>query len=93
MSSLSSPLRRARPLLGTLVDITLVEADAQRANDAFDAAFAAVAQVHALMSVHDPSSELSVLIRSPCMRVIGTPIASTPTGYHRSRYLWALQAC
>ncbi len=70
MSSLSSPLRRARPLLGTLVDITLVEADAQRANDAFDAAFAAVAQVHALMSVHDPSSELSVLMRTAHQRPV-----------------------
>lgn len=57
----SSRHRRARPLLGTLVDITLDEPDAQRAHDAFDAAFAAVARVHALMSVHDPLSELCQL--------------------------------
>jgi FAD:protein FMN transferase len=55
-------------LLGTLVDITLLEADAQRANDAFAAAFAAVAQVHALMSVHDPLSELRALIGNAHLR-------------------------
>lgn len=36
----------------------------QRAHDAFDAAFAAIAKVHALMSVHDPLSELSALVRT-----------------------------
>lgn len=55
-------------MLGTLVDITLLEADAQRANDAFAAAFAAVAQVHALMSVHDPLSELRALIGNAHLR-------------------------
>ncbi len=57
-------------MLGTLVDITLLEADAQRANDAFDAAFAAVAQVHALMSVHDASSELNTLMRTAHLRPV-----------------------
>jgi len=70
MSSPSSRLRRARPLLGTLVDITLDEADAQRAHDAFDAAFAAVARVHALMSVHDPLSELRALMRTAHLRPV-----------------------
>lgn len=70
MSLPSSRLRRARPLLGTLVDITLVGADAPRAHDAFDAAFAAVARVHALMSVHDSSSELSALMRTAHLRPV-----------------------
>ena len=64
MSSLSNRPRRARPLLGTLVDITLDEADASRAQGAFDAAFAAVERVHALMSIHDPTSELCALMRT-----------------------------
>lgn len=51
-------------MLGTLVDITLDEADAPRAQDAFEAAFAAVVHVQALMSVHDPSSELCALMRT-----------------------------
>jgi FAD:protein FMN transferase len=57
-------VRRARPLLGTLVQITaqgalpLVELHA-----AVDAAFADIALVHGLMSWHDSDSELSRLNR------------------------------
>lgn len=50
--------RRARPLLGTLVEIA---ADAPPA--VFTRAFAAVEKVQALMSYHDPASELSRLNR------------------------------
>ena len=46
-------VRRCRPWLGTFVE---VECDAL---PAADAAFAAIAQVHQLMSAHDPDSELS----------------------------------
>ena len=46
-------MRRCRPWLGTYVE---VECDAL---PAADAAFAAIAQVHQLMSAHDPDSELS----------------------------------
>lgn len=57
-------LRRARPLLGTLVEVAvhdpLPRADAEQA---IARAFAAVARVHALMSYHDPRSELSRLNR------------------------------
>lgn len=45
-------LRRCRPLLGTFVELT-GEASA------IDAGFAAIARVHALMSVHDPLSDVS----------------------------------
>lgn len=64
-------LRRARPLLGTLVEIAihdqLPRTDAELA---IDRAFAAVARVHALMSYHDPQSELSRLNREGCMRAV-----------------------
>jgi len=51
-------IRRARPLLGTLVDIRTPAEPA-----AVTHAFEAVAQVHALMSFQDPASELSRLNR------------------------------
>jgi thiamine biosynthesis lipoprotein len=57
-------LRRARPYLGTLVEIVI---DSGRASldgtVALERAYAAVARVHALMSYHDPASELSNLNR------------------------------
>jgi thiamine biosynthesis lipoprotein len=58
-------LRRARPLLGTIVEIEIC---ADRPYDdlhaAIDEAFASIEQVHALMSYHDAGSELSRLNRS-----------------------------
>jgi thiamine biosynthesis lipoprotein len=57
-------MRRARPLLGTLVEI---EADgiAQAAlEQAMTSAFAAVALVHRLMSFHEPDSDLTRLNRA-----------------------------
>lgn len=64
-------LLRARPLLGTLVEIAvdgdLLHADAMRA---IDLAFAAVARVHALMSYHDPHSELSRINREAWLRPV-----------------------
>ena len=56
-------LRRARPLLGTMVDISCWADDPQACLHATEQAFAAVAQVHALMSRHESSSELSALNR------------------------------
>lgn len=61
MNSPSSLRRRARPLLGTLVEITLAEADPQLAEQGFTRAFGAVEEVHRLMSAHDPASDVSVL--------------------------------
>lgn len=51
--------RRAQPWLGTLVDIS-----AEGSHQAIDAAFAAVALVHRLMSFHDPASDVSRLNRA-----------------------------
>ncbi len=53
-----APIRRARPLLGTLVDIAAVAEE-----NAVRAAFAAVEEVQRLMSYHDPLSEVSRLNR------------------------------
>ncbi|MGM9480352.1 FAD:protein FMN transferase [Roseateles sp. NT4] len=55
--------RRARPALGTLVDITIDTADPGQAHAAFEAAFAEVRRIHDLMSVHDEGSDLARLAR------------------------------
>jgi len=57
-------VRRARPLLGTLVEIAIHDdLPPATAESVICRAFAAVARVHALMSYHDPQSELSCLNR------------------------------
>lgn len=61
----SSTLERARPLLGTTVAIRVETADAAAGHRAIDAAFAAVARVHRLMSFHEAQSDLSRIHRTP----------------------------
>jgi thiamine biosynthesis lipoprotein len=58
MRSCSSSLRRARPLLGTLVDIAATGARAALPA-ALDAAFAAIERIQQLMSFHAPDSDVS----------------------------------
>lgn len=60
-------LRRARPLLGTLVEI---EARGAGAALALAAAFAAVEQVHQLMSRYSPASDIGRLNAAP----VGVPV-------------------
>jgi FAD:protein FMN transferase len=50
--------RRARPCLGTVVDVTLLDAEAPLAQTAFELAFAAVERVQQLMSAHDLASDV-----------------------------------
>ena len=52
-------LRRARPLLGTLVEVG-IEAGTPRADAAFDAAYAAVDDVQRCLSRFDPQSDISL---------------------------------
>ena len=62
MRPVSGSARRARPLLGTFVEIA-VRAPIPAAEAAVEAAFAAVAMVHWLMSFHEPDSDVSRLNR------------------------------
>lgn len=62
----SDLLRRCRALLGTFVEVT-APTEAQMA---IDAAFQAVAHVHARMSFHEETSDLGLLRRSP----LGKPV-------------------
>jgi thiamine biosynthesis lipoprotein len=57
----SNSVRRARPLLGTFVEITVADRSAEEASAAIEAAFAEVARVHALMSFHEAPSDVSRL--------------------------------
>ena len=57
--------RRARPWLGTLVEIRCSSPRTIRADSAINAAFAAVAEVHALMNIHDAQSEIRRLMAAP----------------------------
>jgi thiamine biosynthesis lipoprotein ApbE len=54
-------MRRARPLLGTYVDIEATGLSAAALDSAVNMAFGAVAKVHHLMSFHDPASDVSRL--------------------------------
>ena len=62
-------LRRAQPWLGTLVDVGIVMPASAAASDdaagskAIDAAFAAVALVHRLMSFHEADSDVTAINR------------------------------
>src|SRR3977135_923044 len=53
--------RRAKPLLGTFVEITASGARKTDLNAGIDAALDAVAQVHRLMSFHEPNSDVTRL--------------------------------
>jgi thiamine biosynthesis lipoprotein len=67
-------IRRARPLLGTFVEIAACARDAERERRAVAAAFDAVAQVHGRMSFHAPSSDLARLNRRAHLE----PVAVAP---------------
>lgn len=59
-----SATRRARPLLGTLVEISVDTARRPPATQrAIDRAFAEIERVHILMNYHDPGSEISRINR------------------------------
>lgn len=74
MRSASGRARRARPLLGTFVEIAAEGAASARVDAAVDAAFRAVSRVHDLMSFHDPDSDVGRLNRDAWVR----PVAVHP---------------
>jgi thiamine biosynthesis lipoprotein len=66
----SDSVRRARPLLGTFVDIMVAHAAAAQMHAAVEAAFAGVATVHRLMSFHEVTSDVARLNREASARPI-----------------------
>jgi len=78
--------RRARPLLGTLFEISVAN---DRSSDSFEAAFGAAERVHRLMSAHDPESDVSKINRAkPGDRVAVDPwtyqVLASACGFARS---------
>jgi FAD:protein FMN transferase len=73
-SSSNERMHRARPLLGTLVEVLASGLEPSRAGVAIQRAFMAVERVHRLMSFHESSSDVSRLNRSGCRR----PVAVDP---------------
>jgi len=65
---ISDSVRRTQPLLGTFVEIAAAGAERGDLQQVIDEAFAAVAQVHRLMSFHDPHSDVSLLNREASTR-------------------------
>jgi thiamine biosynthesis lipoprotein len=63
MKFASSEVRRARPLLGTFVDITAQGAEKTDLHRAVDLAFGTIQSVDRLMSFHDPGSDVSRINR------------------------------
>lgn len=61
---------RARPLLGTIVEIAATGIDSTQVHAAIDRAFSAVAQVHSLMSYQEASSEVSRINREGFARAV-----------------------
>lgn len=57
----SDSICRAQPVLGTFVEVAAAGAASCDLQDAIDEAFGAVAQVHRLMSFHDPQSDVGRL--------------------------------
>src|SRR5713101_3108576 len=63
-------IRRARPLLGTFVEIAVADAPASAMEKAVEEAFAAIAAVHRLMSPHKRESDLSRLNSEAALRPV-----------------------
>ena len=79
-------LRRARPLLGTLVEVRATAATVGQAERALRAAFAAIARVQARLSFHEPTSDVSRLNRCAHRRAVRVH-ASTLTVLRRAQAL------
>jgi thiamine biosynthesis lipoprotein len=67
-SAASEAHRRVRPLLGTLVELTVRGLSSAALELAVSEAFAEIAEVHRLMSFHEADSELSRLNREAATR-------------------------
>src|SRR5689334_13989774 len=70
MRAVSSSVRRARPLLGTFVEIAASGAPHEALHTAIGRAFGTVADVHHLMSFHEGDSDVSRLNREAASRPV-----------------------
>jgi thiamine biosynthesis lipoprotein len=63
-------VRRARPLLGTFVEIAAIGPQQSDLETAAEAAFAAIEKIHRRMSFHEPASDVSRLNRAAVERPV-----------------------
>ena len=70
MAHASDSVRRARPLLGTFVEIVVSGERPSGLDATFEVAFATVAKVHELMSFHESNSDVSKLNREAWERPV-----------------------
>ena len=85
-SSFLSPIERARLLLGTRVDIKVGGLPEIEAQQTIDAGFAAVEEIHGLMSFHEAASDVSALNRDASC----APVTINPHTYEVIRLALAL---
>ena len=81
-------MRRARPLLGTFIEIHSSGATHAATERAIDAAYAAIERVHRLMSFHDAGSDVGRLNRDARDRAVAVDpwtyrVLETALGLHR----------
>ncbi len=81
-------VRRAQPLLGTLVEITLDTGGDGYPARAFEVAFAEIARIHRLMSWHAPDSDVGRINRAPAGGWLAID-PCTETVLQTARMLWA----
>lgn len=81
------PWRRARPLLGTYVEITLDAPGAPYPAQAFETAFAEIGRIHHLMSWHAPDSDVGRINRAPPGHWLDVD-PCTAAVLHTARMLW-----
>jgi FAD:protein FMN transferase len=70
MAAAPVSIRRARPLLGTFVEIAVAGETLDAAEAAVEAAFVAIATVHRLMSFHEAESDVSRLNRGAALGAV-----------------------
>ncbi len=81
------PWRRARPLLGTYVEITLDAPGAAYPAQGFETAFAEIGRIHHLMSWHAPDSDVGRINRAPPGHWLDVD-PCTAAVLHTARMLW-----
>jgi thiamine biosynthesis lipoprotein len=93
MKFASSEVRRARPLLGTFVEISARGISSTALHHAIDRAFAAIERVHRLMSFHDPASDVSKLNRAKAGRAVRVHAWTHQVLRHAQRFAVASNGC
>jgi thiamine biosynthesis lipoprotein len=93
MKSALSEVRRARPLLGTFVEISASGISPTALHRAIDCAFAVIERIHLLMSFHDSASDVSKLNCARAGRVIRVHAWTHHVLRHAQRFAVASHGC